>query len=61
MDQVFNVVYRLRYEGDFVNGYKHGFGTLELSNGEKLVCQFMEDLPSGVGVFTTLSKRAING
>lgn len=51
----------LTYEGDFKLGRKHGFGSLELSNGEKLVCQFIDDLPSGVGVFHRINNQPVNG
>lgn len=51
----------IQYVGDFKDGQFNGFGTLQLSNEEKLTCVFREGLPDGVGVFETLDKRRING
>eukprot|EP01015_Nassula_variabilis_P029214 TRINITY_DN6237_c0_g1_i5.p1 TRINITY_DN6237_c0_g1~~TRINITY_DN6237_c0_g1_i5.p1 ORF type:complete len:221 (-),score=45.43 TRINITY_DN6237_c0_g1_i5:38-700(-) len=40
-----------KYEGEFVNGMKHGFGTLYLTNGEKFKGQFQFDKANGIGTF----------
>ncbi|CAD8098057.1 unnamed protein product [Paramecium primaurelia] len=50
----------IHYMGDFKEGEFCGFGQLELSNGEKVTCVFMNGLPNGVGVFETLDKRRLN-
>lgn len=42
----------LKYEGDFIQGKKQGFGCLLLSNGEKFEGGFYNDLPDGKGKFT---------
>lgn len=51
----------LVYEGDFRDHMRNGFGTLTLSNKEKLVCHFRDDLPDGVGVFHSVDLKRVNG
>lgn len=40
-----------KYQGEFVNDFKKGFGTLYLVNGEKYVGQFNHDMIHGQGAF----------
>jgi hypothetical protein len=40
-----------KYEGDFENGLRHGFGTLFLTNGEKFKGQFTANQANGIGTF----------
>ena len=40
-----------KYEGEFLNGLKHGFGTLFFTNGERFKGQFLHDKSNGIGTF----------
>eukprot|EP01017_Pseudomicrothorax_dubius_P041800 TRINITY_DN6737_c0_g1_i1.p1 TRINITY_DN6737_c0_g1~~TRINITY_DN6737_c0_g1_i1.p1 ORF type:complete len:601 (+),score=128.08 TRINITY_DN6737_c0_g1_i1:95-1804(+) len=51
----------LRYEGDFVKDNKEGLGVLFLSNGEKYVGQFRDDLIHGIGTFFKKDGGTISG
>ena len=50
-----------RFEGKFVDDYKHGMGVLYLVNGERYMGSFKEDMISGEGQFYTLDNNIING
>ncbi|CAD8146693.1 unnamed protein product [Paramecium octaurelia] len=47
--------YWSKYEGDFKQDKKHGYGILYFSSGEKWAGEFVDDIPSGFGTFFGLS------
>ena len=49
------------YEGDFVNDYKEGHGTLILVNGEKYVGEFKQDMIHGRGTFYKITNENVEG
>lgn len=50
----------MNYYGDFNKNLFHGFGSLELSNNERLTGVFRNGMPDGVGVYETIDKRKVN-
>jgi hypothetical protein len=51
----------MKYEGNFVEDFKEGFGTLYLANGEKFIGEFKQDMVSGQGKFVLKNGEAIEG
>lgn len=49
------------HDGQFKYDMKEGFGTLSLSNGEKIIGFFKNDLMDGSGTYFTRDGRRING
>lgn len=41
------------YEGNFLEGKKDGYGTLDYADGSKYVGVFKNDVPNGLGTFTS--------
>jgi hypothetical protein len=50
-----------RYDGNFVDDCKQGFGTLYLINGEKFVGSFLKDEIHGSGEFYKLNGEVVKG
>jgi len=50
-----------RYEGEFVYGKKHGFGTLVFANQDKYVGNFVSDQMSGTGTLYKANGEVIFG
>ena len=52
----------VKYDGEFKNDQKHGFGTLYLSNSERFQGTFQCDLIHGPGTYFTLQpNNLVNG
>lgn len=49
------------YEGEFSDGKLNGFGTLQLTNGEKLVGNFKKGRISGKGTYYRTNSPAVTG
>ena len=49
------------YNGEFLNGKKHGFGWILLSNGEKFEGEFKEDRVEGKGKFYKSDGKVVEG
>jgi len=50
-----------KYEGEFKEDNKEGYGTLLLSNGEKFSGTFKEDFVTGPGTFFKRNGQVVNG
>ena len=50
-----------KYDGQFQDDFKEGFGTLYLVNGEKYVGQFVHDMIHGQGAFYKNTGEVIQG
>ena len=50
-----------KYEGEFVNDFKEGLGTLSLVNGERYVGEFKQDMVHGQGKYHTMESEVVNG
>jgi hypothetical protein len=53
--------YWTKYDGEFKDDNKEGFGTLYLSNGEKFSGTFKKDFVNGPGTFFKLDGTTIYG
>jgi hypothetical protein len=51
----------IKFDGEFCNDNKEGFGTLWLTNGERYVGQFKDDFVHGSGTYFTKDGRKIQG
>ena len=50
-----------KYEGQFVEDFKEGHGTLYLANGAKYVGEFKQDMVNGNGTFYRTNGEVVNG
>lgn len=50
-----------KYQGEFKDDNKEGYGTLHLSNGEKFAGVFKRDFVNGTGTFYKLDGTTIQG
>jgi len=49
------------YEGSFKDGKKNGIGSVSITNGDKFVGNFVEDIVDGEGSYTIVNGRTILG
>lgn len=40
-----------KYDGEFLDGKQHGYGTLSLANGDQFVGQFIRGAAHGIGSY----------
>ena len=50
----------IRYEGNFRNGVREGYGTLIFAEESKYVGNFKNNLPNGIGKFIKKDKEEIS-
>lgn len=53
--------YWTKFEGDFKDGMKSGYGILYLTNSEKFACTFVNDKATGYGTFYRKDGITISG